>query len=395
MSKERIENIEKRVGLFKNVPRFLKTAVRRRLKALESDAAAFDRAALTGRPQLKRLCALLHLKPGPRAQQSLFAKAPEGSPLAALRRIASSRDEAEAAALVRAHRLPYVMVEAALGRLTADVALALVETLDDAELLNRLRSMARRELLTGPLRDALLARLEAMAAAPPTLSYHKAESIARLAKLDRECSAALFRLVRSEGEVGDALSGATAILVDASPSMERVGGCLELAAQVGALIDGALAEDEALSVLSFGQAARAIAVPRRSDIGVWRRALTLPAGLAGSAAGLAYEEMARQSIPASRVVVVTDGFENRAPRLTSAIKAARAAGRASPGLCLVQPHTGGRQLAVDLRAEQIPFAIFQVDPHRIGLDALIPTLRGVRARDEYAEICRTALPGEG
>ena len=41
-----VEHLREKHGLFRNVPRFLRTAVARRLAELEADPVQFDRAAL-------------------------------------------------------------------------------------------------------------------------------------------------------------------------------------------------------------------------------------------------------------------------------------------------------------------------------------------------------------
>ena len=62
------------------LPRSARTAVRRYLKARESNPALFDRAALRGRKAMKHLYASLHIKPNERANAILFRDTPpEGS----------------------------------------------------------------------------------------------------------------------------------------------------------------------------------------------------------------------------------------------------------------------------------------------------------------------------
>src|SRR5262245_22533215 len=123
------EDIQERHGLFRNVPRFLRRAVERRLAGLEADPAQFDHEALQNHARLKRLHALLHIRPGERARATLFGKPPAGSLRAVLRELARARDARAAAALVRRHRLPYLLVEAALGGMPPPVAVALIEVL--------------------------------------------------------------------------------------------------------------------------------------------------------------------------------------------------------------------------------------------------------------------------
>src|SRR4051812_12102304 len=59
-------------GLFRNPPRSLRTEIVRYLREREADAAWFDSSVLVARKALKRMYALLHVRPGERAQQILF-----------------------------------------------------------------------------------------------------------------------------------------------------------------------------------------------------------------------------------------------------------------------------------------------------------------------------------
>src|SRR5205085_1905880 len=82
-------------GLFRNVPRSVKTEVARYLAEREADPDWFDSTVLTARKALKRLYAVLHLSPGSRAQQILFDREPPpGSRLAALALLAQAESPA-------------------------------------------------------------------------------------------------------------------------------------------------------------------------------------------------------------------------------------------------------------------------------------------------------------
>src|SRR5262249_37453104 len=157
-----IENVQERHGMFHNVPRSLRRAVERRLERLQTDAGQFDRAALVHHARLKRLHPLLHIKPGDRARATLFGQPPPGSARAPLRGLAQTKDPDLAAVMVYEHRLPYLLVEAALGDMPAPVAEALVDVMDADELLARLPLLGRRGLLRGGVRTALLRRFAAV-----------------------------------------------------------------------------------------------------------------------------------------------------------------------------------------------------------------------------------------
>ena len=68
--------ITEEFGLFRNIPRTMKTEVGRYLAEREADPEWFDGCVLTARKAMKRLYALLHVRPGERAQKILFEEGP-------------------------------------------------------------------------------------------------------------------------------------------------------------------------------------------------------------------------------------------------------------------------------------------------------------------------------
>jgi hypothetical protein len=384
---DQIEQFREEHGLFRNVPRTLRRAVERRLRQLEANPEEFDRAALEHHGRLKRLHALLHVKPGERARATLFGTPPADSPRAARRALARCKADPQAAALlVRQHRIPYLLAEAALGSIGEPVAVALLETMPGEELLGRLPLLARRGLLTGAVRDALLTRLRRMAGFPhERFPYPKIESVVRTSNLDRQLAAAAFALVGSAAEA--VLQGDTALLVDGSLSMAREGGCLELAANIGWRLDRALASAAGLWVYLVGTEGHAVPLRRGSGLDQWRSALSGPVPeTPGTALGAGVEALLRDSRPAVRLVIITDGQENRAPRLVSALERYRSAAKQRPLVQLVQPAGAAQQLAGDLRNAQVPFGVFTVDRHLVGLDSLLPALRASGAESRLAQV---------
>jgi hypothetical protein len=386
---DQIDQFREEHGLFRNLPRSLRHAVERRLQVLEADADEFDRAALVTHGRLKRLHALLHVKPeNERVRATLFGKVPADSPRAALRQLAANRNSpAVAATLVRRHRIPYLLAEAALGTITEPVAVALIESLPAAELIVRLPLLARRSLLTGAVRDTLLARLQLMYEFPEErFEYPTIESVVRNSNLDRQVAQAAFALV---GSVSGAtqLRGDTALLVDVSISMPREGGCLELAAHIGQRIDQALEAVAALHVYRTGTEAEAVSVRRGSGLDRWRAVFTAPVPeTPGTALGAGVEALLRDNLRVGRVVLITDGRENRAPRLTSALERYRSVTGLRPALQLVQPAGASTQLAGDLRSAQVPYGVFTVDRHLAGLEAFLPALQSSGSESRAAQI---------
>src|SRR2546423_11585461 len=140
-------------GLFRNPPRALRTEVERYLREREADASWFDSSVLVARKALKRLYALLHVKPSERAQQILFEESPPAdSRLFALRELAKANSPSEQARAIVEHAIPYRVAATVIARMTPGVLSALVERMSAQELINNLASLKRR----GAFNDAQL-----------------------------------------------------------------------------------------------------------------------------------------------------------------------------------------------------------------------------------------------
>ena len=95
-------------GLFRNVPRSVKTEVVRYLRDREADPDWFDSSVLTARKAIKRLYALLHVRPGERAQQVLFDdQPPADSRLHQLRVLSKATSPADQARAIVDNKIPY------------------------------------------------------------------------------------------------------------------------------------------------------------------------------------------------------------------------------------------------------------------------------------------------
>lgn len=321
-----------------------------------------------------------------RVHRELLAdKPPEGSSLAALRRLAQlapatiEAEAREAAELVRAHRLPFLQVESALGQLSEPVALAIVESVELDELLSRLVLLQRRGLIKGRVRRAIAKRLTE--ASVTEIPYRKLEAVARKADLDRELAGLVIRL---GAPAGGALVGHTAVLVDVSYAIESEAG-FQLAARVLGSIDRALDADDRLDLVLFAERATKVPLPRGATPGAvaehlaWRASDLGRHTSVGSA--LTYLDDAVE-----RLVIVTDGTENRPPRLATALIERRARLGRDPAIVLVSPHDAARQLAVDLEAAAIGAEVFTIDRWGFGHAALIGALVAHRGSNDVEEI---------
>jgi hypothetical protein len=169
--------------------------------------------------------------------------------------------------------------------------------------------------------------------------------------------------------------------------MERLGGCLELAALVAWRIDQILEDAADLLVYRFGTEAEPVAARRHHSLDHWQALFNVPAPpVPGTSAGSAVALLAADARTVNRLVIVTDGYENRPPRLAQALERCRTATGQLPAVYLVQPSGSGRQLATDLRNAQVSFHVFSMDQQLLGLDAFISSLLAGTGWDPVAEI---------
>src|SRR5262245_60084413 len=128
------QKVVEEFGLFRNPPRALKTEIMRYLREREADADWFDGSVLVARKAIKRLYALLHIKPGERAQQILFEESPPpDSRLAALKTLARAKTPVEQARAILDNRIPYRVAATVVQQMTPTVLLALIEVMSPQE----------------------------------------------------------------------------------------------------------------------------------------------------------------------------------------------------------------------------------------------------------------------
>src|SRR5579884_1059762 len=256
-------------GLFRSLPRSLRTEVRRYLAEREADADWFDGSVLVARKAVKRLYALLHVKPGERAQQVLFAdQPPPDSRLFALRELARCKSPKEQAQVITAQRIPYRVAATVVQRMTPEVLTALVECMSPQEVINNLGALKRRGALDNPLTKALVERKLGEARGNERVSAFKAEEAAKAVpgldeKVTRKLEEAADARVKAKGRI----SRPTALLIDKSGSMSLA---IELGKRIGAMLSAVC--DAELYVYAFDTAVYPVQAGG-TDLASWERAL--------------------------------------------------------------------------------------------------------------------------
>ena len=376
------------IGLFRNPPRSLRTEVVRYLREREADAEWFDSMVLTARKALKRLYALLHIAPGPRAQKVLFDREPPAdSCLFALKELAKASQPAEQARLIVEHRIPYRVAATVVTRLTPAVLEALIERMSPQELINNLASLKRHGSFNNP---DLKSRIEQKLAAAKTAKRSqrlqgRRSSESRGSVGGRPAKAG--RGGRRSGDVPRPHRTADGI----ADRQERLDGNGHRAGQahLRALI-GAICARE-LFVYAFDTMAYPI-TPAGGDLAGWNKALHGITAGGGTSCGVAVEFMRRKRQYVEQVILVTDEEENTSPTFVEALKKYREEIKAEVSVCIVRTPGATKHLEDACRAATVPVDTFQFQGDYYALPNLIPMLAQPSKLELLMEIMEYPLP---
>ncbi len=291
-------------GLFRNPPRALKTEITRYLREREADAEWFDGSVLVARKAIKRLYALLHVKPGERAQQILFDEnPPAGSRLAALKLLARAKTPIEQARAIIEHRIPYRVASTVVQQMTPTVLLALIEVMSPQELINNLAALKRRGAMDNPdLKSLIEQKLEA-AKTGARVSAFKAEEAMKAADLSADVRKKLEEVADTQVKAKGRIARPTALFIDKSGSMELA---IELGKRLGALISAICEKD--LFVYAFDTMAYPIE-RAGDDLASWEKALKGITAGGGTSCGVPLDFMTRKRQYVEQIIVVTDEGE--------------------------------------------------------------------------------------
>ncbi|HNT77945.1 MAG TPA: hypothetical protein PKH77_23270, partial [Anaerolineae bacterium] len=306
-------------GLFRNVPRSLKTEITHYLREREASPERFDGAALHARKTLKRLYASLHIQPSARAQAILFDDAPPpDSRLYALKVIGQAQTPAEQARVIVENAIPYRVAAAIIKQMTPTVLVALINSMSPQELINTLGALKRHGAFENADVKALIESKLADAKSADRVSAYKAKVAAQAVGADAALVEQLDAVTEAQVKATGVIKRPTALLIDKSGSMTVA---IEVGKQLGAMISAICEAD--LFAYAFDTAAYPVQ-PKRGLLGgapslaAWEKALTgIQAGGATSC-GVALDWMRKQNQRVEQIVMITDEQENRAPLFENA-----------------------------------------------------------------------------
>jgi hypothetical protein len=384
---EKREPVIEKVGLFRNVPRSLRTEVEHYLREREADPGRLDQTILHARKALKRLYAVLHIPPSPRAQAILFDDEPPADSLPfAVRQIAKCASPAEQAAAIAAHRIPYRVSASLVREMTPEVLKALVGVMSPQEVINNVGSLKERGAFDDAEVKALIeAKLEA-AKGDQRVSAFKAKVAAEAAGVSGALAGQLEAVTEARVKAKGRIRRPTALLIDKSASMHEA---IEVGRQLGALVSAICDSD--LFAYAFDGAARRLEVADGSLAG-WEKALAGVWAGGATACGAGLEALRQNRQRVEQIVLVTEEYENRAPRFQEAYTAYAEALAVRPAVILLKVGQAGTDLEKACAALGLAPSLFEFRGDYYALTNLIPLLTQPSMLELLMEIMEYPLP---
>ena len=326
-SKPVLENF----GLFKPVPRSVRTEVSRYLKEREADQKWFESTILTARKAIKKLYSLLHIAPSEEAQQILFdRKPPEGSRLAVFKTLAKTTEPAEQAKLIIDNKIPFRVAHTVVGTMTPTVLLALIEVMSDQELINSMKMLKKHGVFENEdLKKVVTERLD-KAKTGKRISALKASEAVKASGLSEDLNEQLEKVADTQVKAKGRIKRSTALFIDKSASMTTA---IETGKRIAAMASAVM--DANLYVYAFDTMAVPVETKDASLAG-WEKAMKGINAGGGTSCGCPFEYLLRNKQMVEQVVLITDEGENNRPSFVEAYQKYREKMGVAPTVTIVR-----------------------------------------------------------
>ncbi len=381
------EKVTESVGLFRNVPRSVKTEVCRYLREREADPTWFDSTVLIARKHIKRLYGLLHIRPDERAQKILFDKnPPPDSKLAALRILARAETPQQQAQAIIENKIPYRIASTVLKKMTPETIDALIERMSPQELINNLGAMKRRGVLKDPYFKELIDLKLKDAKLSTRVSAYKTERAIEAADLSGDVRVQLKDVADVQLKAKGRITRPLALLVDKSSSMQV---SIEVGKRIGAMISTICESD--LFIYAFDS--MAYPIERAGDkLADWEQAFAGIYAGGTTSCGVAVELMRRSKQRVEQIIMITDEYENCTPFFVDSVRKYMKDVEPDVNICIVRPPNSGNKLQLQCRDAGINVEPFDFKGDYYSLPNLIPLLAQPSKMDLLLEIMSYPLP---
>jgi len=387
--KERKEKKAVKHGLFRNVPRSMRTEITRYLREREADNVKFDSVVVAARNHLKRMYAVLRIKPSERAQQILFDdNPPEDSKLYALKLIAKEKTPAKQAKLIIEHKIPYRIASTVIKTITPTVLIALINAMSPQELINNVSSLQKRGAFDNPDVKKLIEAKLGKAKKSKRVSAYKAKEAAKVAQVSEDVKKKLDDVTEAQIKKTK-IKMPTALLIDKSYSLQNA---ISLGKQIAAMLSTICESD--LWVYAFDSMVYPISPPSDISLVGWEEAFGGINAGGNTSCGVAIAKMIRDKRYVEQIIIVTDGGENEPPLFVDAFEKYKTTMGVEPNICFVK--VDGAQYSEHIedacKRRGITFDSFRFSGDYYSLPNLLPLVSKPSKLDLLEEIMNWPLP---
>lgn len=385
--KKKVREVVGDFGLFKSVPRSLRTEVARYLADREANPEWFDSTVLVARKSLKRLYTVLHVKPGERAQKVLFDDdPPEDSRLATLKRVVKMTDPKEQARLITEAKVPFRVALSVVSEMSPAVLEALIDRMSPQEVINSLGMLRRHGALANPELKLLIDVKLEQARSSKKVSTFKAEAAIKAVDADDDLREKLEQVADEQIKAKGRIRRSTAILCDKSASMDIA---IDVGKRIAAMVS-AVCEKE-LYVYAFDTMAYAIEA-RTHDWAAWKKAFDGINSGGETSVGVALELMRRRGQKVEQFVIVTDEEEYNPPFFIESFLKYRQALAIDPAICFVKVPDSTTKLEDQCKRAGLPYSVFEFNGDYYSLPNLVSLLEPPSQLDLLLDIMDYPLP---
>lgn len=380
---------KEKLGLYRNVPRSMATEVERYLKEREADAEWFDSTVLVARKYIKRLYALLHVKPSDRAQKILFDETPpEDSKAAVVKALRDAKTPADEARIIVENKVPYRMASTIVSAMTPTVLAALISVMSDQELISNLGSLKERGAMdNADLKKLITERLDKAktgkrVAALKTTTAKEAVNLSE--DIKKQLDAVGDTQLKSKGRI----NRPTAIIIDKSGSMNiaiKLGK--QMAATISAIMDAPL----------YVYAADTMPYPIESqgtDLASWERAFAGITANGRTSCGAGIQMLIRQRQRVENIIMITDEGENTSPLFVPTFQQYCREMAITPNVLFLKAGDGAivDKLEQQCKVAGIAYDTYDFKGDYYSLPSLVPYLTKPTKMDLLMEIMTFELP---
>ena len=399
--KRRMSSVSKKIGLNRDIPRSLRTELRRYLRERELNDGWFDSSVAVARKYMRFLYRVAmrgitkdYDNPQlltDRAKAILFEdKPPADSSLFVIKNLNKLTDPIQQAKYIIEHKVPYRIASTVIKQMTPTVLLALIEVMSDQELINSIGSLKRHGVFeNADLKKLVNEKLQkAKKSKKGKVAALKSLEAVKAADVDGEIAESLKEVADKQLKAKGRITRPTALFVDKSSSMS---GAIELGKRMGSLVSSVTDAD--FFCYAFDSMPYPI-VSKGETIADWEKAFSGVRASGMTSIGCPFKMMIKKKQYVEQVMIITDEGETTSPAFLKSYREYVAAMNVEPSVFILRTGSNRCKKVFEmLQRNGVEVEDYEIDESDYyALPSLIKYLTKGTKLDLLMEVMGTDLP---